>query len=191
MGNHASVAHSLRDIGFRVRISKDTNQLDQVDILILPGVGAFPAAMEALSERGLVDYLQKYAKKGRPLIGICLGMQLLARTSYEHGCTDGLNLIPGKILPFDDHRVHIGWNTLEYTTKDTSLNLSNGQAFYFNHSYYYEGSSEYHLAVTQHHGEFPAAIRKGTVVGLQFHPEKSQHAGKALLKNLIMELVHA
>jgi len=191
MGNLASVVHSLRDIGFRVRISKDTEQLDQFDILILPGVGAFPAAMATLYDRGLVDYLQEYARKQRPLIGICLGMQLLVSASYEHECTDGLNLIPGEILQFIDHRAHIGWNTLECIANDDFLIKNDGQAFYFNHSYYYEGPTEYHLAMTRHQTEFPAIIRRGSVVGLQFHPEKSQDAGKKLLKNIIMKLVHA
>ena len=189
MGNHASVAHSLRDIGFRVRVSKDTAQLDLVDALILPGVGAFPVAMDALNERGLVAYLQEQVERHRPLIGICLGMQLLASASYEHEYTKGLDLIPGEIVPFENKGGHIGWNTIECSQNDASLKASDGQAFYFNHSFYYKGSAEYQIAMSRHPSEFAAAIRRETVVGLQFHPEKSQDAGKALLKNLITELV--
>jgi len=189
IGNHASVAHSLRDIGYRVRVTKDAAQLDKVDALILPGVGAYPAAMSALHEQGLVGYLKEQAKQQRPLIGICLGMQLLASTSYEHERTDGLDLIPGEIVPFENHSGHIGWNTLKSTRDNSFLTACNGQAFYFNHSYYYQGASDYQVALTKHSFEFSSVIRRGSVIGLQFHPEKSQTAGKALLKNIITELV--
>jgi len=189
MGNHASVAHSLRDIGFRVRVSKEPAQLDRVDALILPGVGAFPAAMAALNEWGLVAYLKDQADQQRPLIGICLGMQILTSTSYEHERTDGLDLIPGEIVPFNDDGGHIGWNTLECLQNDPLLISSDGKAFYFNHSFYYEGPMEYQIAVSHHPSKFAAAIRRDNVVGLQFHPEKSQASGKALLEDLITKLV--
>jgi glutamine amidotransferase len=191
MGNHASVSHCLRDIGFRVRFSKDPAELDLVDALLLPGVGGFPAGMSALYERGLVTYLQEQARLQRPVIGICLGMQLFTSASHEHEYTAGLDLIPGEIVPFSDHGWHIGWNTLECVGNDPLLTSSDGQAFYFNHSYCYQGPIEYQVAVARHPSVFTVAIRRGNVVGLQFHPEKSQAAGKALLKNLITGLVHA
>jgi glutamine amidotransferase len=191
MGNHASVVHSLRDIGFRVRVSNDAVELDMVDVLVLPGVGAFPAAMATLHERGLVGYLQEQTRKGRPLIGFCLGMQLLASASYEHTHTVGLDLIPGNIVPFADHCVHIGWNTLEFTQKSPLWSSSDGEAFYFNHSFCYQGPVEYQVAVTRHPSAFPSVIQRGSVVGLQFHPEKSQSAGKVLLKDLIVGLANA
>jgi imidazole glycerol-phosphate synthase subunit HisH len=191
MGNHASVAHSLRDLGYRVRISKEPYELDLVDALILPGVGAFPAAMEALYESKLVTYLKDQAHLNRPLIGICLGMQLLTTSSCENKKTDGLDLIPGEIVSFSDHRGHIGWNTLECIQDDTLLNSSDGQSFYFNHSFYYKGPSEFQIATSQHSSEFAAVIRRGNVIGLQFHPEKSQATGKALIKNIISGLVDA
>lgn len=191
MGNHASVAQSLRDIGFRVRASNEVAELDSVDVMVLPGVGAFPAAMRALHERDLVTYLQEQARLQRPIIGICLGMQLLASASHEHQYTVGLDLIPGEIVPFADHGWHIGWNTLECTQNDPLLRPSDGHAFYFNHSFYYHGPTEYQMAITRHPTEFAAVIKRGKVVGVQFHPEKSQAAGKALLKNLISGLVHA
>jgi glutamine amidotransferase len=191
MGNHASVVHSLRDLGFRVRVSNNAADLDEVDVLMLPGVGAFPSAMATLHERGIVDYLHQQVRLGRPLIGICLGMQLLANASYEHEYTVGLGLIPGYIVPFVDHGVHIGWNTLEFSQNNSLWSGSDGDAFYFNHSFYYQGPSEYQVAVTQHLMPFTSIIQRGNVVGLQFHPEKSQFAGKALLKSLIKGLVDA
>jgi glutamine amidotransferase len=191
MGNHASVAHSLRDMGFRVRTSKDPVELDLVDALVLPGVGAFPAAMRALHEQGLVTYLQEQARLQRPIVGICLGMQLLASASHEHEYTVGLDLIPGEIVAFADHGWHIGWNTLECTQHDPLWEQSDGQAFYFNHSFYYRGPTEFQVAITRHSSAFAAVVRRGSVVGLQFHPEKSQAPGKVLLRNLVTGLVHA
>jgi len=191
MGNHASVTHSLRDLGFRVQVSAEVEVLNGTDVLLLPGVGAFPAAMQALHQRGLVGYLQEQARTQRPILGICLGMQLLASASDEHEYTAGLDLIPGEIVVFADHGWHIGWNTLECTQQDPLVQPSDGQAFYFNHSFHYQGPTEYQVATARHPSAFAAVIRRGSVVGLQFHPEKSQIAGKVLLKNLIAGLVHA
>lgn len=191
MGNLASVAHSLRDLGFRVRLGKRADELDSTDVLILPGVGAFPAAMHTLHQQGLVTYLQEQARVQRPIIGICLGMQLLTSASREHQYTAGLELIPGEIVPFAGGGWHIGWNTLECSPNDPVLRLSDGQAFYFNHSFYYQGPAEYQVATARHPSPFAAVIRRGKVIGLQFHPEKSQMAGRALLQRLIQEVAHA
>jgi len=185
MGNHASVAHSLRNIGFRVRVSQEPAKLNLVDVLILPGVGAFPAAMDALYERDLVTYIQEQARLGRPLIGICLGMQLFASTSLEHGNTVGLDLIPGNIVPFSDHDVHIGWNTLECIKKDSLLYQSDGQSLYFNHSFYYQGSPEFEIATARNPMVFSAAIQRGNIIGLQFHPEKSDKLGLKIIENFL------
>ncbi len=191
MGNQASVVHALRSLGFRVKLTASANELDEAQLLVLPGVGAFPAAMEVLHQKGLVSYLKESARYGRPLIGICLGMQLLMSGSHEHGYTEGLDLIPGEVVPFDGQSVHIGWNSLEFTRQTAPWAASDGEAFYFNHSYHLSAPEEYRVAVTRHRSEFTSALQRGKVVGLQFHPEKSQAAGKTLLKNLISELTHA
>lgn len=191
MGNHASVIHSLRDLGFRVRVSAEPEVLDGTDVLVLPGVGAFPAAMQALHQRGLVSYLQQRAREQRPIVGICLGMQLLASASHEFEYTTGLGLIPGEVVPLTGAKWHIGWNTLECVDADTLLQASDGQAFYFNHSFCYQGPIEYQVGLTRHPGPFGSVIRRGNVVGIQFHPEKSQEAGRTLLKNVITGLTHA
>lgn len=191
MGNHASVIHSLRNLGFRVRVSAETEVLDNTDILVLPGVGAFPAAMQALHQRQLVGYLQQQARLMRPIVGICLGMQLLATASHEFQYTAGLDLIPGEVVALTGAKWHIGWNTLECVNPDSLLQASDGQAFYFNHSYCYQGPSEYHVGLTRHPEPVASVIRRGNVVGIQFHPEKSQGAGRLLLKNLISGLTHA
>jgi glutamine amidotransferase len=172
-------------------VSAEIDVLKGTDILMLPGVGAFPAAMQALHQRGLVGYLQEQARAQRPILGICLGMQLFASASYEHGYTAGLDLIPGEIVAFANHGWHIGWNTLECMQQDPLVQPSDGQAFYFNHSFHYQGPTEYQLAMARHPSAFAAVIRRGNVVGIQFHPEKSQVAGQALLRNLIAGLAHA
>ncbi len=191
MGNHASISQCLRDLGFRVRISHLPEEFNLVDVIILPGVGAFPAAMKTLHERGFVIYLQEQARLQRPIIGICLGMQLLASASYEHEYTVGLDLIPGEIVSFGNRCWHIGWNTLECQPYDPVFWSSDRHSFYFNHSFYYQGPFEYQAAVARYSISFAAVIRRGSVVGLQFHPEKSQITGKRLLKKLIMGLVNA
>lgn len=191
MGNHASVIHSLRELDFRVRLSDVPEVLDTTDALVLPGVGAFPAAMQALHERGLVSYLQQQARIQRPIVGICLGMQLLTSASHEFKYTAGLNLIPGEVVPLTGAKWHIGWNTLECVNNDPLIQRSDGQAFYFNHSFCYKGPSEYQLALSRHPGPIAAVIKRNNSVGMQFHPEKSQTAGKMLLKNIIICLAHA
>lgn len=191
MGNHASVVHSLRNLNFRVRVSDEFETLDQSDVLVIPGVGAFPSAMKALHEREMVSYLQDQARANRPIVGICLGMQLLAEASYEHQFTAGLGLIPGEIVALDKPKWHIGWNTLECVEKDPILQASDGKAFYFNHSFAYQGPPEYQICVSHHQKKFPSVIRRGSVVGLQFHPEKSQAPGRELLKNLITGMCNA
>jgi imidazole glycerol-phosphate synthase subunit HisH len=191
VGNHASVVHSLRDMGYRVRISADPQVLDASDVLILPGVGAFPTAMQALHEHGLVSYLQQQARDQQPIIGICLGMQLLASFSHEIQYTAGLDIIPGTIVPLEEEKWHIGWNTLESLGAESLFQASDGESFYFNHSFCYQGPAEYHATVSRHGQSFVSAIRRGNVIGVQFHPEKSQTSGRKLLSNLISGVTNA
>lgn len=191
IGNHASVIHSLRELNYRVRVSSDAKILDATDILILPGVGAFPTAIHALHRRDFVEYLREKARAQHPIVGICLGMQLLTSASHEHGYTAGLDIIPGEIMPLNGAKWHIGWNTMECINQDGLFIPSDGQAFYFNHSFSYQGPEEYQVAISRNPGQLVAAIRRGRVVGLQFHPEKSQSAGRVLLSNVITGLCRA
>jgi imidazole glycerol-phosphate synthase subunit HisH len=191
VGNHASVRHTLHEIGLRCRVSEQTDILDACDILLLPGVGAFQPAMQALRDRSLDQYLLGHVERGRPLLGICLGMQLLAQGSYEGGFSRGLGMIPGEVAPLSEPHWHIGWNTIEQVQIDPLVRESNGQAFYFNHSYAYRGPLEYQVCRTQAADSIAAVVRREHVVGVQFHPEKSQAAGRALLQNLIRGLCDA
>lgn len=188
VGNHTSVLRCVRQLGFRARISSHQDQLDQADVLLLPGVGAFPTAMERLHASGLVVYLQQAAKLGRPLIGICLGMQLLTESSTELGFTLGLGLIPGAVEAIGEPRWHIGWNGLEVLPGHPLLQASDGEVMYFNHSYAYRGPDVYvaaHCRFKESSSPFTAAVARGSVTGLQFHPEKSQAPGLNLLAQLI------
>jgi imidazole glycerol phosphate synthase glutamine amidotransferase subunit len=147
--------------------------------------------MMALHKHNLVQYLQSAALQGRPIMGLCLGMQLLASSSTEHGLTSGLDLIPGQVLPMQTPRWHIGWNLITCQTSDPLFQQSEGETFYFNHSYYFQGPSEYQVCISASPDPFASIIRRGQVVGMQFHPEKSQAAGRKLLKTVIDGLVHA
>ncbi len=191
IGNHATLVHCLRRLDFQVTISRDTLVLDSIQVLILPGVGAFPSAMSVLNKLNLTDYLLKKASCGQPIIGICLGMHLLTTGSYEHGYTPGLNLITGLTVPFPDRLAHTGWNEVNFQNKETSWAPSGTNDYYFNHSYYCQTSSSDCVALTNHSESFPSIIQKGNIVGIQFHPEKSQVTGKLLLKNLIVSLANA
>ena len=191
VGNLGSIGRTLRSMGYRCRVSCESDVLDDADLLLLPGVGAFPAAMRALYENGLVDYLQLQARLGRPIIGICLGMQLLADASHEFYLTAGLGLIPGEVVPLHNTKWHIGWNTLEVQNGEELLQQSDGQSFYFNHSFVFQAPSEYQIGLARLDKPLPVAVRRGSVVGLQFHPEKSQLAGRILLSRLIEGLCRA
>lgn len=195
VGNHASVRHTLHGLGYRCRVSGDIETLKSCNLLLLPGVGAFPAAMFELKKRGLDHFIVDWAKSGRPLIGICLGMQLLAQSSEEKSLTLGLGIIPGEISALGLHKWHIGWNTFEKTAlvgDDPLFCEAYDQSFYFNHSFVYCGPQEYVGGVARLGGNpFAVAVRKEAVVGVQFHPEKSQANGRNLMKSLIEGLFHA
>ena len=146
-------------------------------------------AMERLHASGLVGYLQRAAQLGRPLIGICLGMQLLAESSTELGFTPGLGLIPGAVEAIGEPRWHIGWNSLEVEEGHPLLHGSDGEVMYFNHSYVFRGPEAFVAArsrVLDASEPIVAAIQRGSVWGLQFHPEKSQEPGLELLERLIL-----
>ena len=191
-GNHSSVLHTFQSLGHRCRVTNNREILVAADLLVLPGVGAFPSAMSALHKLGLVTFLCELAGQGKPLIGLCLGMQLLADKSLENGLTEGLGLIPGTVRALPSMEWHIGWNTLENVLPDPMMASSGGESFYFNHSYFFDVPAAYQAAVS-HTNEcsFTVAVRRGNVLGLQFHPEKSQAAGKQLLLSAVEGLCDA
>ncbi len=191
VGNHASVLRAFQSLNYRWRVSRDPSVLSESDVLVLPGVGAYPSAMSALTACELVGFIQERARVGQPIIGLCLGMQLLADVSHEHGVTAGLGLIPGEVVPLTTVPWHIGWNTIDVLSGDDLLAPSDLQSFYFNHSYVFRVPEEYQICVSRLDKSFTAGVRRGKVVGLQFHPEKSQSVGRAMLKNLVEGLTRA
>ncbi len=192
LGNQASVLRTFQTLGYICRVTNDREILGAADVLVLPGVGAFPAAMSALHEHGLASYLCVLARQGKPFIGLCLGMQMLADESLEHGTTEGLGLIPGTVRPLRGMDWHIGWNSLEAVQSDPLMAPSHGESFYFNHSLVFDVPAAYQAAHCRaRESTFTVAVRRDNVVGLQFHPEKSQAAGKQLLYRIVEGLGHA
>ena len=191
VGNHGSVRHTLRELGLRCRTSDQPAVLDGCDLLLLPGVGAFRPAIEALRARGLDLYLHEQVAKNRPLLGICLGMQLLAAGSHENGFTPGLAMIPGEVAQLPAPHWHIGWNTVELSKPDPLFAGADGQSFFFNHSYALSDPQPFAVCRSTATNPFPVAVRRDKVAGVQFHPEKSQTAGRDLLRTLVTGLCNA
>lgn len=189
VGNLFSLRSSLRAIGIDADYTGNPAEIRKADKLILPGVGAFRDAREALRSTGLNRVVQEEAGKGKPLMGICLGMQMLFDRSYEYGEYEGLGLIPGEIVPMEGRIPkdlpipHIGWNELMLKQPSPMMkNTANGDYVYFVHSYYAETPAEYVIATTDYGVEMTAAVQKDNVYGCQFHPEKSSEVGLSILK---------
>ena len=189
VGNLFSLKSSLRAIGIDADYTGNPAEIRKADKLILPGVGAFRDAREALRSTGLDRVVQEEAGKGKPLMGICLGMQMLFDWSYEFGEYEGLGLIPGEIVPMEGRIQkdlpipHIGWNELMLKQPSPLMkNTANGDYVYFVHSYYAETPAEYVIATTDYGVEMTAAVQKDNVYGCQFHPEKSSEVGLSILK---------
>jgi glutamine amidotransferase len=188
MGNRRSVQKALEHVGAQVRVTADVQEIADADGLVVPGVGAFPAAMESLVARSLVDPIRDAAAQGRPVLGICLGMQLLLDRSSELGDTPGLGLIPGEVtlLRAPERRIpHIGWNevSLRRPSPLTDPLPPAGAAFYHVHSYVARPADPDDVVGTTTYGEtFATIVARGAVMGTQFHPEKSSAHGLALLR---------
>lgn len=213
MGNLASVINAFRSVGAETTVESDPERLQDYDKLILPGVGAFGDAMEHLKSNGMDSAIREYAASDRPLLGICLGMQLLFESSEEFGDSEGLGLIEGKVVKFDegqfDHKLkvpHMGWNELfcrgltsnDLSQSDESFagltptkqsklfsNLPNDFYLYFVHSYHAKCDDKYAIGKTHYGYEFTSAVQKGNIYGIQPHPEKSHKNGLKIIENFV------
>lgn len=190
MGNLFSVSSSLNFLGADVKITADPEIISKADKIILPGVGAFRDASILLKETGLGNVIKEQVSLGKPLMGICLGMQLLFDQSCEYGNYEGLGLIPGSVVPIKGNVEsylkipHMGWNSLEKTGNHPVLeNVSSGDFVYFVHSYYVETEPKNLMAVTNYGGPLTAVAGKENVIGCQFHPEKSGKTGLKILES--------
>ena len=187
VGNLRSVEKAFAATGCEAVVSHDEKVLRAAERLVLPGVGAFGACMKALSERGFDELVRERVAAGTPLLGVCVGMQLLFETSDEFGATPGLGLLRGRVRRFSDELVvpHVGWNQIAQTrTHPVFAHVADQSYFYFVHSYYCEPVDENVIAGETEYGvTYASVVARDNICGVQFHPEKSQHAGLQLLHN--------
>ena len=189
VGNLFSLTSSFKKIGVDVVATADKEVIKSADKLILPGVGAFADAIKKLRDSGLDRVIIDEAKKGKKIMGICLGMQLLFEKSYEYGEHDGLALIKGKVVPMENRIPsnlkipHIGWNALDFKRESEIFRyINDGDFVYFVHSFYADECDDSVIATSEYGAKITAAVQKENVYGCQFHPEKSGSVGLNILK---------
>ena len=195
VGNLFSLCSSLKYIGADSIVTSDKEIIKAADKLILPGVGAFGDAAKKLSDLGLDTLIKEEAARGKEIMGICLGMQLLFERSYEYGEHEGLGLLKGEVVPMkgyipDGLKIpHIGWNALNITREHKLLRyVKNGECVYFVHSYFARGCEESLLASAEYGKPLTAAVAKDNIMGCQFHPEKSGKVGMKILRAFCEEV---
>ncbi len=190
VGNLHSVQKAVEYVGGKALVTNDPEKIMSADKVILPGVGAFKDGFDGLEKRNLVSVIKEFAATGKPLLGICLGMQLLFEESEEQGIHQGLGLVPGRVVTFTDPTLkipQIGWNTISLD-KESPLfsDLRTGDYVYFNHTYYCcPQDNEDILTSTDYGVSFSSAVNRGNIYGVQFHPEKSQKTGLKILQNFV------
>ena len=194
VGNLFSLRSSLKEIGAEAVVTSDEKVIAEADRIILPGVGAFEDAARKLRESGMAEVVKREAAAGKPMMGICLGMQLMFDVGYEYGVHEGLGLIKGSVRPIADvipegYKIpHIGWNLLKFRRESPLFKyIKEDDYVYFVHSYYAAECDESVIAATEYGAELTAAVANGNVYGCQFHPEKSGEVGMKILK-AFMEL---
>ncbi|HEY7371489.1 MAG TPA: imidazole glycerol phosphate synthase subunit HisH [Polyangia bacterium] len=194
VGNTHSVANAVAFLGYAPSVTADPAALDRADVLVLPGVGAFEPAMQTLRARGLVDLLAELViARRKPILGICLGMQLMAEDSEENGHHVGLGWIPGHVrrlrVPSEYSVPHVGWNDVQLLRRDPLFSRTGDTPnFYFDHSYHFACEPAFQAAVCDYAGPVTAAVQRDNVFGVQFHPEKSQASGLKLLRGFFVSV---
>jgi len=187
VGNLRSVEKAFAANGFHAQVTADEAKLLAADRLVLPGVGAFAACMQALSERGFDQLVRERVNKGTPLLGVCVGMQMLFEESEEFGSTKGLGFLRGRVRRFNGNLVvpQVGWNQISQRSRHPLFaGIANQEFFYFVHSYYVEADDpEAVVGETEYGATYASVVASGNICGVQFHPEKSQAAGLRLLAN--------
>lgn len=190
VSNIASVTNALRELGYEPVVLRDPKLIFEFGRLILPGNGSFRVAAERLDQVGWVDPIRKYAKLNEPILGICLGMQLMASVGEENGSTEGLNLIPGIARKHDSGGLripHVGWNTVTLAGNHPIFkDIKPDRDFYFCHSFVFQPTdSNTGICQTTYGSVFTSVVSYKNIVGVQFHPEKSQRNGLRILSNFM------
>lgn len=192
LGNLKSVSKALEAVGAKVAVTGKPEDIEGADAIVLPGVGAFQRAMDNLTGLGILRFIVKSIKDGKPFLGICLGLQVLFTESEEHGTRKGLDVIKGRVKRFAScvKIPHMGWNSIRFKAQESKLkifkDIPDGSYFYFVHSYYVEPEDKNTIATTTEYGqEFVSAVNYDNVWGVQFHPEKSADSGLKILENFI------
>lgn len=188
-GNVRSVQKALAAVGAEVQLARGPEPILEAEKVVLPGVGAFGDCMAGLRQAGVVEALRRTVAEGRPLLGICVGMQVLFEYGEEMGRYDGLGFLPGRAMRFALKGLkipHTGWNQIEQVRPTALLDgLRPGAWAYFNHAYYCQVQDEQVLAATGYGGRFASVVGQGSIYGIQFHPEKSQKVGLQILRNFV------
>jgi imidazole glycerol-phosphate synthase subunit HisH len=188
IGNLGSVIKGFRHAGASTILSDDPRVLRGADALVLPGDGAFGATMDEIRRRNLVPLLSEAVTAGKPVLGICIGMQVLFEESEEHGRHAGLGLLPGRVRRFQGSLPvpHMGWNQLHRRQAHPLLEgIDDGAHVYFVHSYYCDAPAGVTIAASEYGMEFAAMVGRGSLLGVQFHPEKSQAVGLRMIENFV------
>jgi glutamine amidotransferase len=188
IGNLGSVLKAFRHVGAEAALVESPSAARDADALVVPGDGAFGAAMDEIERRGFGDLLRDAAADGRPVLGICIGMQILFEESSEHGRHRGLGLLPGQVTRIETTLPvpHMGWNRLRQARPHPLFaGVADGAHVYFVHSYKCDADPSVLLATTEYDGEVAAIVGRGSVLGVQFHPEKSQAVGLELIRNYV------
>jgi glutamine amidotransferase len=189
-GNLASLTNAFSRLGVEVELCSTPHNIEKYTHLVLPGVGSFKLAMEKIIELNWPDTIKRVTAAGVPLLGICLGMQLLFEEGEEHGYCEGLGLFSGKVVEISNSQIkvpHVGWNSINHLISHPLLKgIRQGVDFYFVHSFHCIPSNSDHILATFKYGnEMVSAVAKDNIVGVQFHPEKSQPAGLKMLSNFV------
>ena len=187
IGNIGSVSNAVYSQGFDPVLVSSAEGFEHITHLIIPGVGSYPAAMKLLRDADLVETIAGFVQQGKPTLGICLGMQLIASNGTEHGISKGLGWITGDVNKIENNKLrvpHLGWNNL-ISEHDSFFQKSHNKDFYFIHSYHFDVKSEIDVAYVSYGQKYVAALKKANIVATQFHPEKSQEQGLDLIKKFI------